>query len=521
MDKREEDILDDILDGEESENYEDIKIPETLIGDPKDENEDKAEDEIKAEDENENEPDLSGFLDEKTEVDGNDPIEPELDKALSEFTDNGDDDSEKSNKKSKKEAERGILEKEIRDKIEQEKKAKNNKFIKNASIIFIAAAVVIAAGLFMFLRLNGSYNPTIMTADNKKVNFEEYKLFILLYQDKDYAVQEIERFLIFEKAMNNRKIELQQDEIDYLKENIEYVKTTYGIPIEKLNISEERLIKIFSSVFGFTESKLTDAVADEKKYLEIVDDSLSAELENYRNTEKLLKYIITETREKCEEARNAIVSGSVSFDDAIKQYYAGYDESQGMPIIELSQTGFSENESSKLTALTGSQISEVINLGGYAVFIAVNDDDTSEKLLKYIVTETPESTEEARNAILSGSLSVDDAIIQYSSYYDESYGIEEIELSQFGLSDENNAKIMNLKESECSDIIELGSFVIFTAATDKEIENRVREYLEENIVIQLFEEEYTLWQSETKIKTNDAVLEKFDMEEFSKKMYEE
>ncbi|MCL1794353.1 MAG: hypothetical protein FWG34_10835 [Oscillospiraceae bacterium] len=355
MDKREDDILDELLDGEIGEDPDEMKLPETLMG-----------------------------------ADTNEPAEPETDDAepdieseLSKFLDDDDEDEKPSedSKKSAKELDREEIEREIREKIAKEKKEKF-KSAKKISIVCVAVAVVILAGLFVFMQINKAGNDYIMKFDGKKISVEEFKFFMLLNvlnqtsYEKQAAYDGLLNFLVLNKAAKEKNVVLSDEESDYVKSNAEYIKTyleANNITIP--DISDERLEEIIAaSVSGAIYYKLLGIVALDAGYA-VDENDFGAKFDAYLASNKLLKYIITQTEEDGEEAREALVSG-LAADEAVKQY-STYYEMYGIETLNLSDLGFDEENYKNVMALKELEFSEVIDLGGvFAVFIAATYEET-------------------------------------------------------------------------------------------------------------------------------------------------
>ena len=435
MDKREEDILDDILDGEESgdfteteeieetEETEEIEIPETLRGEQNDEPESENKDENKNESESGETPaDLSDFIDDNTEIDLT--IDPDLDRALSEFAD--DDSDKKENNENTEEI-----------KITARKKAKKLKLIRNISLICLAAVLVIGGGLFAFYQIDKIASNNIVTIDKEKVTVEDLKLAMILniifqkdsQTPKESAIDMIIYSMVLNKAAKERDINFTEEEKDYLTSYIEYIKNdlgTYNIVMP--SVTDER----FEIILGYTQMnsiqyRLMEKVAEDAKYT-VNESAFASELESFRLNDKLLKYIITYTQEEADEAVKTVLSGELSFDEAV---------------------------------------------------------------------------------------------IKYSLAYDENNGISQVNLSQIGFGDEENGKIMNLKETEISDPIDIGgAYAVFKPASNKETEEWLRESYISNQKWQLFDSEYELWEKETKIVMNEKSIGKFDENAFLDKFWE-
>ena len=514
MDKHEnehdEDILNDILSDETNETNEIPEMPETLKGD--DEIKENSEDNENSENENgENAVDLSEFTEENQEpgyaVEG-------------------------------------------AEQVLQEKK-KSGGMVKQVSIIVVVAALIIGGGLFAFFQLSKTNGNYIMSFDNKKIDMEEYKLFILSSDPssedvKQSALDGLIDFLLFEKTLKNYNVVikdvLNDEQKEYLKSNIDEYKNYFTPDIIPV-ISDERLDEIFcisivSDIRYALLDILTDKIAEENKF-SLDESAVATELAAYRSTDKLLTYILTETRTQADEAYEALISGTVSNEDAIVQYSVNY-EYAGIEQLSLSEIGLPEAINSKVMALGEKEFSEIINLGVYVVFIAPTLEETenwyketypieegsetdfetefknfmsTEKPMKYIVTEELGQIEEALNMLSSGAMTADEVIALYSLDY-EQYGIQLIELNQIGLEETDKNNIMALNENEVSAIIELGNKVIFIVATDKETEDWVREsalYYQKN---ELLNSEMEYLETETKIKVNEKTFDEFDLDKY-------
>lgn len=373
MDKREEDILDDILGGEETEDYEEIIIPESLIGEPKDEPDEKKIDENKKE----NEPDLSEFLEENTEADEDDKI---LNK-------------EKDKKDIKQSGDREKMESEIREQIKQEQK-KKNKFIRNVSVICAAALILIAAGLFVFLQfynfddINIFSNKTVITIDSKKVTLSDLKLSLMLNElfndgtsynpdPKQTAVDDLIFYTIVDKAVKERNIVINEEDKEYLTSYIQSIKDYLtSNNLKSPNFSDKQYEFALSyMILNDVYTQLVDSLASEKNYA-LNEDDFIAEYEEYKLNYKTdyvymdFKYVLAESQEKADEARNALLSGE-STDEAVKKYSLDYSaETAEIPVIALSEMGFlTDDEIDHIMTLQVADITEVFYIESYAYYI--------------------------------------------------------------------------------------------------------------------------------------------------------
>jgi hypothetical protein len=390
-----------------------------------------------------------------------------------------------------------------------------------------------------------------MKFEGKNISMDEFKLFVLLTGSKEGALEGLTEFLTLDKAAKDKKIVLNEENQALVDSYVDVIKDEYIAPGEIKNISDERIKSILSFLTQVINGELMEKIAVEKNY-KFDEAVLATEVEGYRARDKFIKYIITNKRQEAKDVLNLLSSDSITIDEAIKLYSVLHDESQGIEKIDLSelmnnlysQYGLMliDNDYNKVMELKASEISEEFNLGIIIIFITATDEEAVEyfrnnyegeeadfetelanyylnnKLLKYIVAETQEKAEEARKALLDG-LDPEEAIKKYSIYYDESAGIEKVELSWMGFSEEENAKIMALQESEFSEIIEFGPFIIFIETTSKETEDRVKDESEYSQKYSLYEEEYNSWKEKAKIKVNDKLFDEFDADAYLQSVY--
>jgi hypothetical protein len=140
----------------------------------------------------------------------------------------------------------------------------------------------------------------------------------------------------------------------------------------------------------------------------------------------------------------------------------------------------------------------------------------NDRLFKYIITESEETAKEAGNAVNSGDMTPEEAIIQYSDAYDELRGIDKLELSEVGFPEEERNIIMALEPGEASVPVDIGDevYAVFIGATAGETEERFRDIYEYYQKIQLFNAEFAMYESDAKIEVDQEILDNFDMDEF-------
>ena len=339
MDKRE----DETLETEESEDLEDVEysndsmeLPATLMGD-------------------------------------NEPDEPELEPET--------EPEPKLAAKTEKELDRAELEREIRAQIAAERRL-SLQTVKKVSIVCTAVILVLGLGLFAFLQLTKPDTEYIMRFDRQKISVEDFKFVMVLNllnqtaYDKKSAIDGLTDFLILDKAAKDRKIELTDDEKNYVKSSADSLKgylESNNVSLPK--ISDERIEELVS--VDMLYYKLLESVAEEKGFA-VDETDLAAEFAKFNASDKLLKYIVTNTEEEAQSAREALGS-TLSVDDAIKHYSIAY-ESNGTEPVLLSQLGLDEDKQKAIMALKASEFSDVISLGEiYAVFIAVPEQEAKER----------------------------------------------------------------------------------------------------------------------------------------------
>jgi hypothetical protein len=359
MDKKEENILDDIL--SEDAEIEMPVIPETLRGDlPQTAESETIEEPIESEAEAEAE------------------IE-ELAEPINEDTDEPTEITETSEKPEITE----ITEPEKPE--TTEKKSKLN--IKSIVIICAAAVVIVVGGLFMFWKIDQNSNGYIMHIDGEKITMDEFKLTLMLNamtgqsseDEKQLAIDSLIHYSILEKMVKEKDAALSDEETEYLKTYVENIKNMFKEDNIKLSVSDERFEFLVNyMMFGAVQYILLDAIAAERNFT-ADETQIKAEIDNYKQNDKLVKYIITETEETAKEAQEAVNSGQKTPDEAVIQYCVDYNESYGVVKIDASQIGFPEDEMSAVMALKALEASDPVDLGGaYAVFIAATDSETEE-----------------------------------------------------------------------------------------------------------------------------------------------
>ena len=492
--------------------------------------------------------DLAAFLDENTETEPE--LAPEIDKILDKFSDDEDEDEGKSLRT--KGQTRADMEREIRENLAKERALKL-KSVRKVSFICVLAVLLIAGGLFAFWQIDKASSNYIMTFDGKKISIEDFKLYLLFNQEgfdpKTTALDALTDFLVYEKAAKEKNLVLSEAEKNDTKAYIEQLIQN-GAPFDKLNISNERLVDIINA--DYIRYQLWTQFLDE--YTGTLDAAaIASETEKYRKSSRVVRYILTDKREEGEEARAALSSG-LSAEEAVDKY-AGYNifdtDNPTQPpagsekndlyqvFNQLYQTwglAIANNDYEMIMGLEASEFSEVCNVGLNLVFIPATDEETEEwfaeqhtghdhgegdyetefdefkekdRLVKYIVADSKEEAEEARKALADG-LSGDEAVKQYSVYYEEEYGVDKVALSAIGLWEDETDKVMSLQVGEYSEVIEFGPFLVIIEASAAETEETVKSQL----AYELFLEEFEFWKSEAKYKVNEKAFDNFDADAF-------
>ncbi|MCL2773210.1 MAG: hypothetical protein FWD71_07645 [Oscillospiraceae bacterium] len=171
------------------------------------------------------------------------------------------------------------------------------------------------------------------------------------------------------------------------------------------------------------------------------------------------------------------------------------------------ENGYTFNDADFQTALTD--------------YIANGKQDYLQMDFKYIVTNSADTTAEAKKAIEDGTMAVDDAIKQYciSPYYDAASGIQTIALADITfLSADDLNSLMNLEAGQVSNVISLSSteYLIFIAdsvyrPTQDEISTSYKPTYENGKKSDIFQTQFTQWQAADKVKLNQKVIDNIDL----------
>ena len=403
----------------------------------------------------------------------------------------------------------------------------------------------------------------IMTFDGEKIDMEEFKFFSMLLMQNAPADEEasseikkntlewLKSFLIQKKMAAERDISLSQENIDEIKENIQSFMAYYGFPYETLNISEERMIDLLDFIlYRYLYYQLVDWFAKDYN-LKANDETIALAVEEYRAESRFVKYIITNTKEEADEVRSELYGG-LSVDEAVKLYSVLYDpnyEVEATDIKQLMQNLYSsygillsEENNNKVLELNALEFTETIDLStNYGIFMPATAEEIEEwlktaheshehgdeeftqeleefrlndKLLKYIVTESKESAEEAYNALASG-LSFEEAIKQYSVYYNESQGIAKLALSQSGISERYQERLRALQESAYSEVLALGPFAIFIEASESE----TAQWVSKDQAYQELLDKIEFTNNNVETETNQKIYDEFDAIKFYESLY--
>lgn len=142
--------------------------------------------------------------------------------------------------------------------------------------------------------------------------------------------------------------------------------------------------------------------------------------------------------------------------------------------------------------------------------------------VKYVMTYTQEDAEGAREKLLAGA-DIDEVIKEYSTSYDEDTPISVYSLNDLGLGEDETDKIMSLKVSEISEVINYPDeehFTVFrieniTVRPDEEVEAEYREDYISQKKDALFNDQLEKWKNEASIVPNKKVYDAGDTDESS------
>ena len=387
--EEEEYDVDDILgeDGDESEDITEILKRSETLRDPDAEDsdsgtaeEDTRENAREAETKTEAEADLSDFLDELDEdekagkSDKNANTAPDLDNALAEFT---DDSGEKKQDAADSEES------------EKEKKQKKIKLIAKISLISAVCVFVIAAGFMTWILIGKYTNSYIMTFYGRKISTNDFQFFLLNSMDdysdpKEKAMESLSFYLAIIKGAKDRNIELTADEINTAKENAKTIKDQIDeyYPAAK-KISVEFLEEMVGVEYLYYQ--LMEKIPEELGY-KFDESEFAAALADYIENGKTdyismdCKYILTETREAAEEAKEAVESGALSPNEAIRKFSVAHseedEETYGFHTLPLSEAAYyvPEEDLERFISLEVGDIFDIIKISdeAYVLFTPEN-----------------------------------------------------------------------------------------------------------------------------------------------------
>lgn len=307
---------------------------------------------------------LDDFLDEKPEKDADIDIDPELDNALSDFTDDG------------KKTDDTTIESEEETKLKKQKKL---KLIKRVSLISAICVILIAGGFMAWIQINRYTNSYALTFYDRKISMNDFQYFLLISNDGysdpvDSAFNQILLYLTIDKAAKERNIDLTDEELAEVKAGSAQMKEQidmYYPNASKISIGFiEEMIGI-----EYVYDKLIEKVLDDLGYTFNESDfavALADYIENgktdYMQVE--FKYIITELRDSAEEAKRLIDSGDLSPEDAIKQYSVAYQVDEAgeeygfdtLPLNAMLSNGIPSQDVENMIYLEVGETSHVISL---------------------------------------------------------------------------------------------------------------------------------------------------------------
>ena len=144
-----------------------------------------------------------------------------------------------------------------------------------------------------------------------------------------------------------------------------------------------------------------------------------------------------------------------------------------------------------------------------------NQQDYMDINMKYILTDSLESAEEARTAILEGQRPLEEIMMEYSMVYEEA-GAESISLAQSGLGPDEINEILTLEVNQPTSVIDMGgSYVVFiietkSIPTDAEVEEKFKENYLYNKGIEAFKADLEIWKTEAKFVLNQKAIDEIN-----------
>jgi hypothetical protein len=302
--------------------------------------------------------------------------------------------------------------------------------------------------------------------------------------------------------------------------------------------------------YGYMNAKLSDWFADEYERA-LSDEAIALAIEEYRLESRLVRYIITNTEDEADEAVYELEFGTMTDIEVAMQYSVVYHMMGEIETDDLNRilSGdffttyrlmISQEEYNKVLELNPHEYTGVFDLSTfYGIFIPATVEETEEwlrlqheghdhgdddidfeeelekffeddKLLKYIILESEFTALQVRDALVFGTMTDIEAITQYSVAYDEAHGIDKMALSMFELSDKHNKVIMDLQESEYSEVIGFGPFIVFIEASEDE----TRDWLIKEEAHKLFFDEIDALKESVEIEINREAVDAFDLKKF-------
>ena len=381
--------------------------------------------------------DLSDFLDEPSGNDGASALDPELDAALAQFTDNGETAGQKPESENDYDDDEENEEntEEYKKWHEEEKllKIKRIKRVSLAGSLFVfALAVIIVAAILVNNRATGfvvSYTTEVGgRTQNHRISTNDFKLLLLYTQSWDPVSDALEllmEMLTVEQIANARNLTLTEFELFEIRADAAEIRSILDESFPALDrVSLEFIERV--QRMNYLNHRLFDGILEEVGFV-LDEEDYAEEFALYFNyfkldhTDAVFKLMLLSTNEAAAEVKAAIqaatASGEMTIEEAMTAFYYNNDNyaiGRGFESLEelleefdfetiedyLEEYGFDRMDSSELvwfvlpediSHLISLEVGEISNIipfqDLYVLFVVESIDKPSEEELEELTRE--------------------------------------------------------------------------------------------------------------------------------------
>ena len=252
---------------------------------------------------------------------------------------------------------------------EGSKRNDHYKIILIACLALVFVIVIVIAGFMLFQKQSDEY---CMTFNGKKISMGDYEFFRLYSEDYDAAIGSLTEFLLIEKAANEKNIVLTEGEKAKVAENVQELKNSIVSSGRKMpDITDQRLAEILAVDIYYVylmNEFVENYEVDELSFLMEFSNYQANYQSDYIDIE--LKYVITDSLEEAEMARNELIGG-VPVDDVIRKYSVVYTPEVGIEMVHMNEISLDQETVDELLLLNAKEPTGIINKGdAFIVFVA-------------------------------------------------------------------------------------------------------------------------------------------------------